>query len=157
MQIDLSGLAKGWAAQQAADRLSKIGACLVDVGGAIVARGAPDDSGGWLVSIHKPDRPGILYTLLLTDSAVATSGADYRHWIRDSKLYQLKDSHVGRSGNSDILSATVVAPDAIQAETWANAARISGKLPQFPTVLVRQGGSVVCNPEIESLCILNVQ
>ena len=153
-QIDLSGLTKGWAAQQVANRLSEIGACLVDVGGAIVARGAPDDSGGWLVSIHKPDRPGILYTLLLTDSAVATSGTDYRHWIRDSKRVNVRGV---RSDNSDVLSATVVAPDAVQAEAWAHAAHISGKLPQFPTVLVRQGGSVVCNPEIESLRIFDVQ
>ncbi len=157
-QIDLGGIAKGWAAQQAADRLSTLGACLIDAGGDIVAKGAPDDSGGWLVSIHKPDGPGILYTLLLTDSAVATSGTDYRHWIRDGKvLHHLIDPRTGLPSESGVRSATVIAPEAVQAEAWAKAALISGTLPLLPAVLVHQNGTIDRNSEVESLCITNVQ
>src|SRR6185436_17837346 len=49
-QIDLGGVAKGWAAEQIADQLSPYGACLVDLGGDMVARGRPEGQTGWRVA-----------------------------------------------------------------------------------------------------------
>src|SRR5258708_33444464 len=50
-EIDLGGIAKGWSAQETANRLAQIGPCLVDAGGDMVAIGSADESCGWDVSV----------------------------------------------------------------------------------------------------------
>src|SRR5260221_8146429 len=81
-RLDLGGIVKGWAAQKTAEYLSRVGACLVDAGGDMVARGTPDDTGGWLVNIPPPHDENLIDTVLLKDAAISTSGKEYRHWIR---------------------------------------------------------------------------
>ncbi|MBZ0301029.1 MAG: FAD:protein FMN transferase, partial [Anaerolineae bacterium] len=53
--IDLGGIAKGWAAAKLADELADCGPCLVDLGGDMVARGAPQGYAGWPVEIEDPE------------------------------------------------------------------------------------------------------
>ena len=45
--IDLGGVAKGWTAKMLADELSQYGAALIDIGGDIAGRGAPEGYPGW--------------------------------------------------------------------------------------------------------------
>jgi len=152
-QIDLGGVVKGWAAQETANRLSQIGACLVDAGGDLVGVGSPDDSGGWLVSVPNPVTAEIEAVILLKDGAIATSGTDYRRWMRDGEfLHHIIDPRTGKSATSDIVSATVAAPDAVTAEVWAKAAVIAEVSTRFPTLLVHHDGSSVYNQEFTSLC-----
>jgi FAD:protein FMN transferase len=151
-RIDLGGTAKGWAAQQTADWLSHSGPCLVDAGGDLVARGSPDGSGGWQVSVlGTGDRED---TLLLVNAAIAMSGTDYRRWTRDGKAFHhLIDPRTGSPTDSDIVTATACAPDAVQAEAWAKATLIGGSLPGLPARVVRRDGSVSQNPGFESLLL----
>jgi thiamine biosynthesis lipoprotein len=152
-QIDLGGIAKGWSAQQAADRLWAVGACLVDAGGDMVATGSPDELGGWLVSIPDPITGEDACTVLLTDSAIATSGRDHRQWLRDGQpLHHIIDPRTGRPSTGDVLAASVIAPDAIHAEIWAKAAMIDQVTTRFPTMLFLQDGSMVHNREFATLC-----
>ncbi|MEP7284424.1 MAG: FAD:protein FMN transferase [Chloroflexota bacterium] len=157
-RLDLGGIVKGWAAQKTAQRLSMVGPCLVDAGGDIVARGTPDETGGWLVSIRHPDLSQTLYTVLLTDSTIATSGIDYRHWTRDGQtLHHLIDPRTGQPAESDILSASVIAPDAVQAEVWAKTALITGQLPDLPALLIRRDYSVLHETSFDQLCVQKTQ
>ncbi len=151
-RIDLGGTAKGWAAQQTAEWLRQVGPCLVDAGGDMVARGTPDSSGGWVVLTPGTEDPDVLDSVLLVDAAIATSGVDYRRWTRDGKAFHhLIDPRTGQPAESDIVTATVCAPNAVQAEAWAKATLIGGSLPDFPALAVHQDGSATFNPEFEAL------
>lgn len=153
-RLDLGGIVKGWAAQKAAEYLYQYGACMVDAGGDIVARGAPDDSGGWLVTIAHPQTEQPLCTVLLKDAAIATSGIDYRHWKRDGQtLHHLIDPRTGLPAQTNILSATVVAESAAQAEVWAKVSLIRGIPPELPAALIDQDGSANFTPQFERLIV----
>jgi thiamine biosynthesis lipoprotein len=78
MQLDLGGIAKGYAADEALKTLEKHGvkSALVAAGGDIAVSDAPPDAAGWTVAIAplanpegKPAR-----SLLLNNAAVSTSG-----------------------------------------------------------------------------------
>jgi thiamine biosynthesis lipoprotein len=155
-RIDLGGVAKGWIVQQIADRLAGAGPCLVDAGGDLVARGKPVESDlvGWLVTT--PGSPATnaegARHILLCDAAVATSGVDYRRWSRDGQdFHHLIDPRTGLPARSDVLTATVVAPDAVQAEAWAKASLIDGTLPDLPALFVYHNSSTSCNAVFEKL------
>lgn len=151
-KLDLGGLVKGWAAQQAADYLSQVGACLVDAGGDMVAHGSPDEAGGWLVNIPHPHTGETLRVVLLTDAAISTSGSDYRRWSRDGRTFHhVIDPRTGLPAESHVLSATVIAPTGMDAEVWAKAALISGKLPELPSLLIHEDGSVHYSPQFKAL------
>ena len=78
--LDLGGIAKGWTAELIADQLVQYGACLISIGGDIAVRGAPVGETGWQISIADPDQSASICELTLRDSAVVTSGIDYRRW-----------------------------------------------------------------------------
>lgn len=161
-RLDLGGIAKGWAAQRAAERMASFGACLVDAGGDMVARGAPDseEPEGWAVALAGPEdeEDGAAGLIMLSDAAIATSGVGYRRWQRDGQLlHHVIDPRTGRPAQTDVCSATVIAPDAVQAEAWGKAALIDGRLPPVPAMLTLRDGSRVHSPEFktywrESLC-----
>jgi len=145
-RLDLGGMAKGWAAQRAAQWLYETGPCLVDAGGDMVARGSPEGSDGWEVTA--PDDR----VITLRDAAVATSGTDYRQWAAGGRTYHhLIDPRTGAPAESNVLTATVVAESAVKAEAWAKAALISGTMPNLPTLFVRQDGSLISNSAFAQL------
>jgi FAD:protein FMN transferase len=81
VRLDLGGVAKGWAADQAARRLAATGPALLDAGGDIAVSGPMADDSPWPIAITNPFAPeDSLGTLLIVRGAVATSGRDYRHW-----------------------------------------------------------------------------
>jgi len=158
-RLDLGGIAKGWAAQRAADRLAEYGACLVDAGGDMAAHGSPDDSGGWQVGIpRRREWPEVLCTVTLSDAAIATSGIDHRRWTRDGQtLHHLIDPRTAQPVANHVLTATVIAPNAIEAEAWAKATLISGDSALAGRVgcaalIVHGDLSVSSNFEFERLC-----
>ncbi len=78
--IDLGGVAKGWTAQMLADELSEYGAALIDIGGDIAGRGAPEGFPGWQVDIPMPGSDEVIATVVLKDTCIVTSGTDFRRW-----------------------------------------------------------------------------
>jgi FAD:protein FMN transferase len=125
-RIDLGGVAKGWAAGQAARRLSACGAALVDAGGDIAAYGA--SSAPFPIGVASPWKPGEnLDLIMLGEGGVATSGRDYRRWTFGGKVqHHIIDPRIGLPAATDVLSATVIAPSAPQAEVAAKVALILG-------------------------------
>ena len=88
-------------------------------------------------------------TLELEGGGLATSGRDRRAWRRDGReLHHLIDPATGEPAACDLLRATVVAPDAIQAEIWAKALFLAGShaaaaeadAQRLPCVLVTRSG-----------------
>jgi FAD:protein FMN transferase len=119
-RLDLGGIGKGYAVERAAAILAGAGPCLVNAGGDLAVRG-----GSWPVGVETAN--GTL-TLELRTGAIATSGRDRRRWRRGGReLHHLIDPSSGRPADGDLLRATVVAPDAVEAETWAKALFLAGE------------------------------
>jgi FAD:protein FMN transferase len=138
VRLDLGGIGKGYAAENAATILATAGPCLVNAGGDIALRDV-----GWTIAVT-PE-----LTLELEGGGLATSGRDRRSWRRDGReLHHLIDPATGEPAACDLLRATVVAPDAIQAEIWAKALFLAGShaaaaeadAQRLPCVLVTRSG-----------------
>lgn len=159
-QIDLGGTGKGWTAEIIANRLAVYGPCLVDAGGDLVARGKPQNSAGWRIEVAEPGQPDDappVSTILVSDAAVATSGIDYRRWMRGGKpQHHLIDPRTGQPAVTDVLAATVIDTSATLAEAYAKALVILGSAagldwlmqqPQRAALVVRTDGAVLATAD----------
>lgn len=126
--LDLGGIAKGWTASKLADGLAKCGACLVNIGGDMAARGAPDGLPGWQVDVSDPFNDAPLISLWLTDTSIVTSGVDFRRWKTQGGLTRshIVDPRTRHSVETDVLTATIVHPHAPIAEAYAKAVMLRG-------------------------------
>jgi len=128
IHLDFGGIAKGWAAHQAAEHLKVSGPALMNAGGDIAISGPRIDGETWLVGISNPYQPDEdLATLHLHSGGVATSGKDRRRWRQGAFLnHHIIDPRTGQSAVTDILTATVIAPTVIEAESVAKAVFMLG-------------------------------
>jgi len=128
VRLDLAGVAKGWTADRVAARMARVGPCLVDAGGDLAARGSPPGLDGWPVAVADPFRPDAdLALILLRDAGIATSGIDARRWSHDGRLqHHLIDPRTGGPARTDVLTATVVARTAAEADVHAKTALLLG-------------------------------
>lgn len=128
VRLDLGGIAKGWAADRAAARLARHGPALVDAGGDIAVSGRRADGSPWPIGVADPRcEEGDLALLCLARGGVATSGRDYRRWSSGGEWrHHIIDPRTGRPAETDVLSATVVAPSARAAEVAAKVTLILG-------------------------------
>jgi FAD:protein FMN transferase len=152
--LDFGGVAKGWAAYQAARRLRSAGSTLVNAGGDIAITGRMSDGSFWSVGVANPDNPSDnLEVLKLGRCGVATSGTDYRRWKRDGIWHHhIIDPRTGLPAITDILSATVIAPTIMEAEMNSKVAVILGgeaasswleENPVLAGILVYKTGRIV--------------
>jgi thiamine biosynthesis lipoprotein len=127
-RLDFGGIAKGWAAHQAAQRLGKSGPALVDAGGDIEVTGPLLNGEPWAIGVENPfERESNLEVIYLDRGGVATSGKDYHRWMRNGVLqHHIIDPRTGLPAETDVLTATVIASTAMEAEAMAKFALISG-------------------------------
>lgn len=87
LRLDVGAVAKGWAAQRAAEATPT--GFLISVGGNVCATGPKDDSGTpWVVGITDPEGGSdYLHTLYNRDSAIVTSGDYQRYYVVDGVRY----------------------------------------------------------------------
>jgi thiamine biosynthesis lipoprotein len=129
MKIDLGGIAKGWIAEQAAWRLAGYAAaCAISAGGDIVLIGTPEGQSAWEIALEDPRDPErSLATLYAPPGAVATSSIAKRSWRQSGRLrHHLIDPRTGEPAETDWLSVTVFAPQAVTAEVYAKVLLIAG-------------------------------
>jgi thiamine biosynthesis lipoprotein len=143
-KLDLGGIAKGYVAQQAVMLLRKWGPALVNAGGDLVAGDPPPGFAGWPVAVAAPSaRPHgespDLAMIWLVNAALATSGMDYRRWDWHGRtMHHIIDPRSGQPAVTDLISATVLAPTAAQAEGWAKAALVLGQQKGTTALAARQ-------------------
>ena len=117
MQLDLGGIAKGYAAHEALKMLA--GSALVAIGGDICAGSAPPGRMGWRVAVEQPGAPRTVVTLV--NQCVSTSGdsEQIRQFggVRSSHILN-PTSGAGLSGGE---SAAVVASNGAIADALATA------------------------------------
>ena len=136
VELNLGGIGKGWAIDRAIDLIGQGG--LVDIllhGGhsSVRARGCRGVPGlghspsGWPVGIRHPLRPrDRLGVVTLENEALGTSGSGTQFFIdRGRKLGHILDPRSGEPATG-VLSATVLAPTAAEADALATAAYVLG-------------------------------
>ncbi len=129
LKIDLGGVAKGYGADRAAARLVGAGVenFLVDISGNMVARGHPAQRDSWTVGVRDPaDVTPYFARLQLHNQAVATSG-NYEQFVsaNGQRFGHILDPRTGWPV-SELVSVTVVAPTAMEADAWATAICVLG-------------------------------
>lgn len=126
-RLDLGGIAKGWTADRAAEILASLGRGFVNAGGDIRFFG--EDGPPWSIGIEDPFAPERDAALLqMAKGAVATSSTWKRRWKRGSCWnHHLIDPRTGRSADTSLVSVTVTAPTAAQADVWAKVALLLGR------------------------------
>jgi thiamine biosynthesis lipoprotein len=114
--IDLGGIAKGWLADRAAER---IGAnALANLAGDLRAHGNGPAGDGWPVGFGGT-------TVLLRDMGAATSGTEGRRW--GPRLHHLIDPRTGRPAETDLAEVSALARTGAEAEVLAKTALLLGR------------------------------
>ena len=135
MMIDFSSIAKGFAADAIGRMLRRNGIddYLVEIGGEIAMHGKNPAGEQWNVSIDQPIESAVsvvhqsAQVLSLTNMGVATSG-NYRNyrWKDGKKIVHIINPKTGQPEVSHLLSATIVAPTAAEADAYATACIVMG-------------------------------
>ena len=147
--LDFGGVAKGWAAHQAMERLRSEGPALIDAAGDIAISGPRADGSSWQIGVADPFHRGEeIETFFLRQCGVATSGKDRRRWTRDGVFrHHIIDPFTNQPAETDVLTVTVIAPDVMRAEAAAKAAFILGSRTGLEWIEAR--------PELAALFILD--
>jgi len=130
MIVDVGGIAKGFAADQAVTYLKSKGvtSAIVDIGGNVyVVGGKPDGKGGtrpWNIGIQDPDlaRGAVLGTVAATDISLVTSGTYERKFTdpKTGKVYHhILDPKTGWPTDNGLVSVTVVNKSSIDCDGFA--------------------------------------
>ena len=143
LQVDLCGIAKGYAVDRMAQVPQQHGVrhALAALDGELRAVGGQADGTPWAVGLERPEagRRAVHGVLELEDLAVATSG-DYRHYVEvgGTRLAHTMDPQRGAPVNNAVASVTVLAPTCMQADAWATALLVAGPA-QGPALAQRMG------------------
>lgn len=126
VHLDFSGIAKGYAARLACERLAgyRIHEALINLGGDVMSCGPADPS--WRVGVYDPEG-GVIGTLSLSGSeAVFTSGNYHRYGEWDGRRYaHILDPYTGYPVE-EVIQVTVVHPDPVLADAAATALVVAG-------------------------------
>jgi thiamine biosynthesis lipoprotein len=135
VQLDLGGIGKGFAADEAIAVLRQQGItrCMVDLGGDIALGDPPPGRAGWRVAVDAMtglEEAGVP-VLTLRNTAIATSGDAFRSVAIDGARYShIVDPATGL-GLTVRRAVTVVAPSGTTADALASALSVLGAEPGF--------------------------
>lgn len=126
-RLDLGGIAKGWAVDYTAALLQANADGFINAGGDMRIFGKLANELN--VGIEHPYIPGeSMSSFSLSSGALATSSTVKRRWKRNGEWkHHLIDPRTGTSANSRIITITVTAPTAVQADVWAKTVLLLGE------------------------------
>jgi thiamine biosynthesis lipoprotein len=144
--VDLSTVGEGYAADHLAALMTQEGISryLVSVGGALVSRGLNASEKPWGVAIQKPtDTQNAVQAVVdINGHGISTSGSYRNYYELDGKrLSHVIDPQTGRPIEHNLVSVTVIAPTALEADTWDTGLMVLG--PEKAKEVVRQEGLAV--------------
>ena len=132
IKIDFNAIAQGYSVDVIAAYLDKhhINDYLVELGGELISKGSKGTD-NWTVGIDKPDEvegaERKLQAIVQLNRALATSGNYRKFYELDGKKYaHIIDPRTGYPAKQNILSATVLADDAMSADAYATAFMVMG-------------------------------
>jgi len=142
--LNFNAIAQGYAIDVLFDYITEGGVenVMIELGGEVRASGVSDRNEAWSIGIDNPqtdngnsERAAILK---LENQAVSTSGNYRNFFVRDGITYgHTIDPRSGFPVQRDIISATVLAPDCMQADAWSTAFMVLG-LDEAKAILKEQ-------------------
>ena len=128
MSITADGIAKGYAVDRAVAMLKDSGyeSGFVNAGGDGMYFGTKPDGTKWKVGLRNPeDKSESIVVMEISNMAVATSGNYERYFNESARLSHISDPRTGYSSEG-LMSATVIAGSAMEADTLATAVFVLG-------------------------------
>ena len=135
-EIDVNGIAQGFTVDAVVNFLKNksIENYMVEIGGEVSCKGKNINGQAWRIGIEEPSEQriaGQFQTIIELDTmSLATSGNYRKYWEdeRGQKVVHSVDPETGIPFISNLLSASVIAPNATMADALATASMIKGVL-----------------------------
>lgn len=126
MSLDLGGIAKGFAADEAAAALKANGVqhAIINLGGNVLVIGGKPDGNPWKIGIQNPISPRGEYLGIIeaTDEAIVTSGIYERYFEKDGKRYHhIMDTATGYPVDNGLASVSIITKKSIDGDALAKA------------------------------------
>ncbi len=130
-EIDVGGIAKGYAADEVKNILLKNGikSALINLGGNILVLGTKEDGTSWCVGIQNPikTRGEFALTIRVVNKSVVTSGNYERYFEKDGKrFHHIINPSTGYPSVGDIISATIISDNSIDGDGLSTGVYIMG-------------------------------
>src|SRR5574344_2483779 len=157
-ELNFNAIAQGYTADYFASRFRGMGMknFMIEVGGEVFAQGVNPEGKAWKIGVDKPvdgnNSPGdmIQDVISLSGKGLVTSGDYRKYYIENGKKYaHTINPKTGYPVQHNLLSATVVAPNATTADAYATYFMVVG--------LERAKEIIASTPEIEALLIYGDQ
>lgn len=134
--IDFNAIAQGYTVDVIADYLEYMGInrYMVEVGGEVRTSGLNDKNQVWVIGVDKPQEnidveDRFQFILKLENAALATSGNYRKFWVdveTGLKYSHTIDPKTGYPAKNNLLSASIVAPNAMDADAYATLCMVRG-------------------------------
>lgn len=131
LYVDLSTVGEGFATDHLARLMEQLGISnyLVSVGGAVLTRGLNAQGKPWRVAIQKPtDRENVVEARVdLQGHGISTAG-NYRNYyeLEGKRISHIIDPSNGQPITHKLVSATVIATTALEADAWDTGLMVLG-------------------------------
>ncbi len=131
MVVDLGGIAKGYAVDEAVQVIKDHGIdhAIVDFGGDVYVLGGNPDGNDWRIGISTPEigESGVVGRLFSSNMSVVSSGDYERYFIENDELYHhIIDPSTGYPTDNNLASVTVVSDTALEGDVLSTAVFVMG-------------------------------
>lgn len=141
--FDVGGYMKGHTAELMANAAAHCHGVLVNLGGDIYVRGHDAEGKPFVFVVDDPTDSAAEVSFSVTDAGIATSGSYKRHWkLQGTPFFHILDGTGTKNPETEILSATVIAPTGAGSDAFATAALILG--PEAGAALLEKNGCEYC-------------
>lgn len=129
--VDLGGIAKGFAGDEAIKIYKKYGvvSAFVNLGGNVVTLGKKPDGSPWSIGVQNPRAANGKYIgiLKISDKAVVSSG-DYERFFEENgiRYHHIIDPRSGYPSDSGLIGTTIVADSSIDADALSTSTFVLG-------------------------------
>tara|TARA_R110000868_G_scaffold259361_16_gene517553 strand:- start:21620 stop:22630 length:1011 start_codon:yes stop_codon:yes gene_type:complete len=134
--LDFNAIAQGFTVDYIAEYLEKHGIndYMVEVGGEVKTKGVNDKGNIWSIGVDKPQseintEDRFQFILELKDAGLATSGNYRKYWVDEEtgiKYSHTIDPHSGTPARNRLLSASIISPEAMDADAYATVCMVQG-------------------------------
>ncbi len=156
-QLDLGGIAKGYAAQVSIELLQARGikTALLSLGGNVQTLGSKPDGEPWVIGIANPEKPSEEIAILTFTGSLAlvTSGGYQRYFEQAGVRYShILDPETGYPADNGLASVTILTQDGTTADALSTALYVMGlerasefwrESSDFEAVFITESGEIL--------------